>query len=107
MTTDQTTTGTPISSIVEQATATGAWWEEDKLDKPSELVLPTRILHALDNAGINTVEQLKAAGPAKLRAIEHLGKQGFDQIVGFLRALDRQQNGGGSHGVESGKAHLR
>ena len=104
--TDQTTTGTTLASVVEKALATGAWWEENKLDQPSELVLPTRILVTLGNAGINTVEELKAAGPQKLREIPHLGKGAFEQIVAFLRALDRQK-GGGSNGHQPGQTTLR
>ena len=38
-----------------------------------------------------TVEQLKAAGPARLRKLEGLGRPGFNQIIELLRALDRQK----------------
>jgi hypothetical protein len=101
-----TPTPTLLSSLAEQAAASGEWWKEDALDKPSELVLPTRVLVTLGNAGITTVEQLKAAGPNKIRELPHLGKQAFDQIIALLRALDRQ-NGGEPHGQESGKTTLR
>jgi DNA-directed RNA polymerase alpha subunit len=100
------TTTTTLASLAEQASATGEWWKETALDAPNELVLPTRVLKALDNAGINTVEALKAAGPAKLREIPHLGKQGFELIIAMLRALDRQ-NGGEKHDHQSGQARLR
>jgi hypothetical protein len=53
------------------------------------------VLACLANAGITTVEQLKAAGPHRLRLIEGIGKLGFDQIIDMLRALDRA-NGGDS-----------
>ena len=56
------------------------------------------MLTILDNAGITTVEQLKAAGPARLRELPHLGKQAFEQIIELLRAFDRQQNGGSNGG---------
>ena len=91
------TADTPLSALAEKAVATDAWWQEDKLDQHNELELPTRVLVALANAGIHTVEQLRAAGPHRLRELPHVGKLGFQQIIGCLRALDRQ-NGGGSHG---------
>lgn len=97
---------TTLAALAEHAAASGAWWDEKIIDQPNELELPTRVLVALGNAGIHTVAQLKAAGPIKLREVPHLGKQAFDQIIALLRALDRQ-NGGGSHGHESGKATLR
>ena len=104
--TNQTPTSTTLASVAEKAAANGNWWSEDRLDKPSELVLPTRILAALENVGINTVEDLKAAGPAKLREIPHLGKGAFEQIIEFLRALDRLNNGG-SNDHQSGQAGVR
>lgn len=90
ITTDKTT---PLSSLAERAAANGEWWREDALDQPSALALPPRVLGILGKAGITTVEQLKAAGPAKLRELPHLGKQAFEQIIELLRALDRQNNG--------------
>ena len=100
--TDQTNTqnlsaiGMSLASIAERAEASGAWWQEETIEQSSDLVLPTRVLVALGNAGINTVEQLKAAGPTRLRKIEGIGNQAFDQIIALLRALDRQANGGDS-----------
>src|ERR1700750_3254839 len=88
--------GLSLASIGERAEATGAWWNEEAIEHRSELVLPTRVLVALGNVGINTVEQLKAAGPSRLRKIEGIGNQAFDQIIALLRALDRQANGGES-----------
>jgi len=85
---------TPLSSLAEKANASGEWWKEGALDKRNEMELPTRVIVALENAGINTLEELKAAGPAKLRRIEHIGKLGFQQIVDLLRAVDRQNGGG-------------
>lgn len=95
--TEQTiTSGTRLSALAENTTASGAWWKAEALENRSELVLPTRVLRILDNAGITTVEQLKAAGPVALRKLEGIGKLGFDQIIDLLRALDRQANGGES-----------
>jgi DNA-directed RNA polymerase alpha subunit len=90
------TAATPLSVLAEQAAASSAWWKPEALENRSEFELPTRILRILDNAGIETVEQLKAAGPHRLRELEGLGKLGFNQIVDLLQALDRQ-NGGESH----------
>jgi DNA-directed RNA polymerase alpha subunit len=87
---------TQLSALAENAAASGEWWKEDALDHRNEMELPTRVLAALENAGITTVEQLKAAGPLRLRELAGIGKQGFDQIIALLRALDRQANGGGS-----------
>lgn len=103
---EQITQNTPLSALAEQANASGEWWKEDALGKPNELELPTRVLVALGNAGIHTVEQLKAAGPHRLRQIEHIGKLGFDQIIALLRALDRQ-NGGEPHDHQQGQTGLR
>ena len=91
---EQTREATTLSSLAERANSSGDWWKEGALDQRNALELPTRVLHILDNAGINTVEQLKAAGPDKLRKLEGLGKLGFSQIVELLRELDRQSNGG-------------
>jgi hypothetical protein len=91
-----TTAATPLSALAERATASGAWWQEDTLDQRSQLALPPRVLAALDNAGIRTVEELKAAGPHRLRKLDGIGKLAFDQIIELLRALDRQANGGES-----------
>lgn len=96
MSDQNTTTATPLSALAERAAASGSWWQETSLDQRSELALPTRVLVALDNAGIRTVEELKAAGPNRLRQLEGVGKLGFQQIVDLLRALDREANGGGS-----------
>jgi hypothetical protein len=85
--------GTKLATLAEQATASSAWWKEEALTAPSALALPTRVLVALDNAGISTVEQLKQAGPHRLRRLEGLGRHGFEKIIGLLRALDTQGNG--------------
>jgi hypothetical protein len=87
---------TALSSLAEHAAASGAWWHESALDQPNAMALPPRVLHRLDKAGIHTVEQLKAAGPHKLRNLDGIGKLAFDQIIELLRALDRQANGGDS-----------
>lgn len=92
---EQANATTPLSALAERATASGAWWQEDALDQRRELALPTRVLVALDSAGIRTVEELKAAGPTKLRQLPHIGKQAFEQIVDLLRALDRESANGG------------
>jgi DNA-directed RNA polymerase alpha subunit len=89
------TASTPLAALAERAAATGSWWKADALEQRSDLELPTRVLACLANAGITTVEQLKAAGPHRLRLIEGIGKLGFDQIIDMLRALDRA-NGGDS-----------
>ena len=61
--TEQTiTSATRLTALAETATASGAWWKPEALENRSELVLPTRVLRILENAGITTVEQLKAAG---------------------------------------------
>jgi DNA-directed RNA polymerase alpha subunit len=104
--TNQTTTGTSLATLAADAQATGDWWKEGALEHRPELALPTRVLAILDNAGIRTVEQLKAAGPARLRELPNLGKQAFEQIVEMLRAFDQQQNGG-SNGHDQGQAGLR
>jgi DNA-directed RNA polymerase alpha subunit len=97
MTEQNTTTAaaTPLSALAERTAASGAWWKADALEQRSELELPTRVLRVLECAGIHTVEQLKAAGPHRLRKLEGIGKLGFDQIIDLLRALDRA-NGGDS-----------
>jgi hypothetical protein len=87
---------TKLSALAEQANASGAWWKAEALDQRSALALPNRVLVVLANAGITTVEQLKAAGPDKLRKMDGIGKLAFNQIIDLLRALDRQANGGGS-----------
>jgi hypothetical protein len=87
--------GTKLSDLAVRAVASGAWWNVDT-PQPNALALPTRVLVALDNAGITTVEQLKDAGPHKLRQLTGLGKNGFEKIIGLLRALDRQSNNGES-----------
>jgi hypothetical protein len=87
---------TELSALAERATASGARWQAGKLDQRSELVLPARVLRALDSAGIRTVEELKAAGPVALSKLDGIGKLAFQQIVDLLRALDRQANGGDS-----------
>ncbi len=97
MSEQNTTTATPLSALAERANASGAWWKADALDQRGELELPTRVLVLLENAGITTVEQLKAAGPNRLRQLEGIGKLAFNQIIDLLRALDRESaNGGGS-----------
>lgn len=88
----QINSDTTLVGIAEQAVASGEWWKESAPSEP-DLVLPTRVLAALENAGITTVEQLKAAGPDRLRKLGGIGKGGFDQIVALLRALDRRGNG--------------
>jgi DNA-directed RNA polymerase alpha subunit len=89
----QTTTTTNLANLAEKH-VNGDWWKEGALEKPNALELPTRVMHILDNAGITTVEQLKAAGPVALGKLEGLGKQGLQQIIDLLRELDRQSNGG-------------
>jgi hypothetical protein len=88
--------GTKLSTLAEQATANSAWWKEEVLTQPSAFALPTRVLVELDSAGITTVEQLKQAGPHRLRRLDGLGRNGFEKIVELLRALDRQSNNGES-----------
>jgi DNA-directed RNA polymerase alpha subunit len=90
---EHTTTTTNLATLAEQ-NVNGDWWKEGALEQPNKLMLPTRVLHILDNAGITTVEQLKAAGPVALSKLEGLGKGGFQQIVELLRALDHRSNGG-------------
>ena len=106
--TDQTTT-TPesmtLAKLAESSVASTEWWKPDAPEH-SEFELPTRVLKALEDAGIMTVAQLRAAGPHKLQGLPNVGKQGFDQIVTLLRALDRQ-NGGGANGHEQGQTFLR
>ncbi|MBR0753458.1 hypothetical protein JQ604_14820 [Bradyrhizobium jicamae] len=84
-----------LSALAETAAATGAWWKPDALGQRSDLELPSRVLTILDNAGIHTVDELKALGPQKLRKLDGIGKQAFEQIVALLQALDRQQANGG------------
>jgi DNA-directed RNA polymerase alpha subunit len=90
------TAATPLSALAERAAASSSWWKAEALEQRSELELPTRVLHVLDNAGITTVEELKAAGPRRLRMLDGIGKLAFDQIINLLRALDRRANGGES-----------
>jgi DNA-directed RNA polymerase alpha subunit len=103
--TEQTENTMTLSALAEQAVASIEWWKEGALEKPNALELPTRVMVALENAGIHTVEQLKAAGPHRLRELEGVGKGGFEQIIELLRELDRQ-NGGASHD-QQGKIALR
>jgi len=58
---EQTTAATTLASLAERAAADSDWWKQP--DQRNALELPTRVLHVLDDAGIRTVEQLKAAGP--------------------------------------------
>lgn len=92
--TEQTTHPTTLATLGEQAAANSCWWQDE--DHRSDLELSTRVLTALENAGITTVEQLKAAGPHKLRKLDGIGKNAFEEIIELLRALDRQANGGES-----------
>ena len=69
------TAATPLSALAERANSSDAWWKADALDQRSELELPTRVLVVLENAGITTVEQLKAAGPNRLRQLEGIGRK--------------------------------
>jgi DNA-directed RNA polymerase alpha subunit len=87
---EQTTAATSLASLAERAAADSDWWKAP--DQRNALELPTRVLHVLDNAGIHTVEQLKAAGPNRLRKLEGIGKLGFQQIVDLLRALDGESD---------------
>jgi hypothetical protein len=107
--TDQTTTttdNTPLGKLAETNVASTEWWKPDAPER-SEFELPTRVLKALEDVGILTVAQLKAAGPHKLRELPHVGKLGFDQILALLRALDRK-NGGDSNGRDQqGQTFLR
>ena len=93
MTTTETATPTRLASLAERAHAVD-WWKEDAKPAAPELVLPTRLLKALEDAGIETVEQLKAAGPERLKSLDHIGKLGFEMIVAMLRALDRENGNG-------------
>jgi hypothetical protein len=86
---------THLSALAEQAIASDAWWKADA-EPRNELALPSRVLAILDKAGIRTVEELKAAGPRRLRMLDGIGKLAFDQIINLLRALDRRANGGES-----------
>jgi DNA-directed RNA polymerase alpha subunit len=95
MTEQNTTAATPLSALAERAAASSSWWKAEALEQRSELELPTRVLHVLENAGITTVEELKAAGPHRLRVLDGIGKLGFQQIIALLQALDRA-NGGDS-----------
>jgi DNA-directed RNA polymerase alpha subunit len=104
---EQITNNTTLASLAKHANANGEWWKEGALDQRNALELPTRVLVALENAGITTVEELRKAGPNVLREIPHLGKQAFDQIIELLRALDRETNGGGSRDHQSGQTTLR
>jgi DNA-directed RNA polymerase alpha subunit len=104
---EQISNSTTLASLAKHANANGEWWKEGALDGRHALELPTRVLVALENAGITTVEQLKKAGPNVLREIPHLGKLGFTQIIELLRELDRQTNGGGSRDHQSGQTTLR
>jgi hypothetical protein len=84
-----------LAALAERASASGDWWKENATPETPDLVLPTRVIVALENAGIETVEQLKTAGPQKIRGLDKIGPQAFEQIVALLRALDRESNGGG------------
>ena len=81
-----------LSDLAVRAVASGAWWNVES-PQPNALALPTRVLVALENAGITTIEQLKDAGPHRLRQLTGLGRHGFEKIIELLRALDRQGNG--------------
>jgi DNA-directed RNA polymerase alpha subunit len=105
MTAEQTTTGTSLASLAEQGAATGNWWTEEAQQQHNDLELSTHVLRALDNAGITTVEQLKAAGSLRLSKLDGIGKGGMQEIINLLRALDRQ-NGGASDNSQ-GQARVR
>lgn len=90
---EQTNNQTPLSTLGQHAVATGDWWKSGAAER-NELQLPGRVLKVLETEGIRTVEQLKVAGPHRLRKIEGLGKLAFNQIIDLLRALDRQNGGG-------------
>jgi hypothetical protein len=92
MSEQNTTSHTSLAELAMRAAASGPWWREGK--RHSDLELPSRVLTVLDNAGICTVEELKAAGPYRLANIEGLGKHGMDQIIALLRALDPTDGGG-------------
>lgn len=95
MTTTNSVTGTMrLDDLAATAAAEGDWWNQDNPPE-SDLALPPRVIDALSRNGIETVEQLKAAGPVKLREMEHIGKQAFDQIVAMLRAFEKKNGNGG------------
>ena len=96
------TPDTPLKALAEQANPPENWWNEDT-PKRSELELPGHILQALGEAGIHTVAQLRATGPTRLRKLPHIGKLAYQQIIDLLRALDRQNGGGGNGGHQQGK----
>jgi hypothetical protein len=97
-----------LAALAERASASGDWWKENATPETPDLVLPGRVLAALADAGIETVEQLKAAGPQKIRGLDKIGPQAFEQIVALLRALDREANGGGGAQPQKreGAAHV-
>lgn len=92
MTETTTTIQSPtLADLAKQAASEGAWWEEKALDTRNPMELPTRVMVALENAGIHTVADLKRAGPHRLRELDGVGKQGFDMIVELLRAYEAKQ----------------
>ena len=102
-----TTTQTKLSDLAASAAATGAWWDEGALDKPNVLVLPTRVLVILGNAGITTIEALKGRRPGQLSASCRISaSRRSPRSSDLLRELDRQK-GGGRNGHEQGNTTLR
>ena len=104
MTTEQTT-NTKLADLAERGAANGDWWSEAAQNQRNDLELSTHVLRSLENAGITTVEQLKAAGPLRLSKLDGIGKGGMQEIVDMLRALDRMN--GGVSGHSEGQATLR
>jgi len=64
------------------------WWKE----QPEELnALSDHIIQKLILAGIKTVEQVRAAGPEKLLAIDGIGRGALQEIKTWLRSLDSER----------------
>jgi hypothetical protein len=70
------------------------WWDE----LPNELDgLPEHIARKLVAAGITSADQVRSAGPGKLREVDGIGNVAFADIKQWLRDLDT----GGSDGAAS------
>jgi NAD-dependent DNA ligase len=60
------------------------------------VALPEHIVDKLVAAGFNTVEDVRAADPKKIRLIEGIGRVAFEEIKTWLQSLDDEESGDGA-----------
>jgi hypothetical protein len=61
------------------------WWREEHSDW-----LPPKMVKRLTDAGINTVGEVRSAGPERLLEIDGIGQSALKKIKSWLRALDER-----------------